>query len=72
MTFPRYCVDCDRTIASNAIVVSEGHSASGAREDAYAHPAGDPACTVRRASPSMLHQQLDAMPAPAPRPGPRR
>ncbi|MGW2838462.1 hypothetical protein ACWCWD_11770 [Streptomyces sp. NPDC001493] len=65
MTFPRYCVDCDRTITGNAIVVTEGHSASGARPDAYAHPPGDPECTVRRASPSMLHQVLDALPPTA-------
>lgn len=64
MSFPRICMDCDRVITGEAVVVSEGHSASGARPDAYAHPAGDPACVTRRASPSMLHAQLDAMPAP--------
>lgn len=62
MSFPRYCVDCDRTITGNAIVAAEGHSASGARPDAYAHPPGDPACTVRRASPSLLHRALNELP----------
>ncbi|MCX5398963.1 hypothetical protein [Streptomyces sp. NBC_00102] len=62
MTFPRICVDCDRTITGNAIVAAEGHSASGARPDAYAHPPGDPECTARRVAPSLLHRVLDASP----------
>ncbi|MGW1465597.1 hypothetical protein ACWCPT_14825 [Streptomyces sp. NPDC002308] len=64
----KICVDCDKVILGTAIVAAEGHSASGARPDAYAHPPGDPECTARRASRSLLHRQLDAMPAPrAPR-----
>ncbi|WEH42063.1 hypothetical protein [Streptomyces sp. AM 2-1-1] len=69
MSFPRYCVYCDHTILGNAIIAVEGHSASGAREDSYAHPMGDPECTARQAAPSILHQALDEAPAPQPRRG---
>lgn len=67
MTFPRYCVYCDRTIVGNVIIAVEGHSASGAREDSYAHPVDDPACTARSIAPSILHQVLDEASAPQPR-----
>ncbi|MFD6531598.1 hypothetical protein [Streptomyces sp. NPDC060184] len=58
------CVYCDRAILGEAIVVAEGHSASGARPDSYAHQVTDPECTGRRAAPSILHRQLDEMPPP--------
>lgn len=61
------CVYCDCTITGKAIVAAEGHSASGARPDSYAHQMDDPECTGRRAAPSILHRQLDEMPAPPPR-----
>ncbi|MGW1468376.1 hypothetical protein ACWCWD_28280 [Streptomyces sp. NPDC001493] len=41
---PRICVDCDRTITGPAVITAEGHSASGARPDAYAHPSDSPDC----------------------------
>ncbi|MCX5396742.1 hypothetical protein [Streptomyces sp. NBC_00102] len=66
MSFPRVCIDCDRVIIGAADVVANGHSASGARPDIYAHPDGDPACAARRVLPSLLHQALDdAPPTPA-------
>ncbi|MFD6421013.1 hypothetical protein [Streptomyces sp. NPDC060198] len=63
------CIYCDGPILGEAIVAAEGHSASGARPDAYAHRVDDQACTGRRAAPSILHRQLDEMPSPGP--GPR-
>ncbi|MFF7365802.1 hypothetical protein [Streptomyces sp. NPDC008125] len=57
----RICVDCDRAITGNAIVAAEGHSASGAREDMYAHASGDPECTVRTGQRGVLHRALDAV-----------
>ncbi|MGW2836877.1 hypothetical protein ACWCWD_03645 [Streptomyces sp. NPDC001493] len=62
MTFPRICVDCDRSITGDFIVASEGFSASGAREDMYAHAPDDPACTARTAARGLLHWALDAEP----------
>ncbi|MCX5398055.1 hypothetical protein [Streptomyces sp. NBC_00102] len=41
---PLICVDCDRTITGPAVITAEGHSASGARPDAYAHPSDSPDC----------------------------
>ncbi|MFD6421537.1 hypothetical protein [Streptomyces sp. NPDC060198] len=40
----RICIDCDRVILGEAVVVAEGHSMSGARPDQYAHALGDQAC----------------------------
>lgn len=60
MTFPRYRADCDQSIAGEAEVVVEGFSASGARGDTYRHPPGDPACTGRPVSGSVLSRALDS------------
>lgn len=38
------CIDCDRAILGEAVVIADGHSMSGARPDMYAHPVGDQAC----------------------------
>lgn len=66
MTFPRICVDCDRSITGDFIVASEGFSASGAREDMYAHPPDDPASTGRTAARGLLRRALEAEPVARP------
>ncbi|MFE9850382.1 hypothetical protein ACFYPN_16435 [Streptomyces sp. NPDC005576] len=60
MTFPRICVNCDHSIVGDFEVAVEGFSASGARDDTYRHPAGDPACTGRTADRSVVSRALGA------------
>ncbi|WP_327268829.1 hypothetical protein OG233_14225 [Streptomyces sp. NBC_01218] len=40
----KICIDCDNAIIGEGIVISDGHSMSGARPDQYAHALGDEAC----------------------------